>query len=755
MDRAERLKRYLKLIMRADGLEAVAPVSAEEAVAAAAPVAVARDATESGFVADAAASAETMAAAANRAIEKLLRDEDAGNLTPAEIAATEAIIFPRERPAVDIVDGDFRVDHPQWLDLNEGAIHARLARSIPAIGRIGLPGQRRIPYAGTGFIVGDGLLMTNRHVAEIFASGVGDRSLTFRSGWAADVDFRRERDRPEQEVLRVRGIRLIHPYWDMALLEVEGLAAGRGSLALSLMDVAQLDDRRVAVIGYPAYDPVRNDVAVQDQVFSGTYGVKRLQPGRLHPRRDTESFKKIVSAGTHDCSTLGGNSGSAVIDLETGEVVGLHFGGRYADINYCVPAFELARDGRVADAGVKFAGRPVGGIPPWNSQWAALEAAATDDGASPPPPAVPAALPPPAAAPPPPTTGAISFTVPLTISIHLGAPAALTVDPRGIAADESVTAIEEALVEVWHDTDYRARSGYRADFLPGAVVPMPRALDASVVAPLLDGGDTLHYGHFSLQMHARRRLALFTGANVTADRALKKPEPGFAYGRKALGGLGPRDQEKWFPDPRLAANFQLDDRFYTEDNEAFDKGHIVRRDDVAWGQSYAELRQANGDTFHITNCSPQVMQFNQSQRGRDNWGDLENLVLGQAASERYCVFAGPILDAADETFLGRGPGGGVLRLQIPRAYWKIVVAKTAAGIASYAFVLDQDLSGVDLEFTIPDAFRQRMTPIAEIEQRTGLVFPPIVQQSDQFDDDRGLELAFRAGIKRVTRIDAG
>ena len=30
---------------------------------------------------------------------------------------------------------------------------------------------------------------------------------------------------------------------------------------------------------------------------------------------------------THDCTTLGGNSGSVVLDLTTGEAVGLHFAG--------------------------------------------------------------------------------------------------------------------------------------------------------------------------------------------------------------------------------------------------------------------------------------------------------------------------------------------------------------------------------------------------------------------------------------------
>ena len=41
----------------------------------------------------------------------------------------------------------------------------------------------------------------------------------------------------------------------------------------------------------------------------------------------TTSFAHPVSAMTHDCSTLAGNSGSAVLDVTTGEVVGLHFKG--------------------------------------------------------------------------------------------------------------------------------------------------------------------------------------------------------------------------------------------------------------------------------------------------------------------------------------------------------------------------------------------------------------------------------------------
>src|SRR5262249_39722401 len=44
----------------------------------------------------------------------------------------------------------------------------------------------------------------------------------------------------------------------------------------------------------------------------------------------------------HDCSTLGGNSGSPIVRLETGEVVGLHFSGLFLQENRGVPAAQLA-----------------------------------------------------------------------------------------------------------------------------------------------------------------------------------------------------------------------------------------------------------------------------------------------------------------------------------------------------------------------------------------------------------------------------
>ncbi|MFE3993398.1 hypothetical protein ACFXPW_17175 [Streptomyces goshikiensis] len=56
----------------------------------------------------------------------------------------------------------------------------------------------------------------------------------------------------------------------------------------------------------------------------------------------------------HDCSTLGGNSGSPVFDLADHRVLGLHYGGRYGLGNFAVPLWELRGDPLLSRAGVNW-----------------------------------------------------------------------------------------------------------------------------------------------------------------------------------------------------------------------------------------------------------------------------------------------------------------------------------------------------------------------------------------------------------------
>ncbi len=686
-----------------------------------------------------------------RALEGAVKAAAAGNAVAEDyIASFEALILPKLRPALEVQDGGFETDHPLWLMLNTDAdIRRRLQSAIPSIGRIELPGSNDYPYGGTGFVVGRNLVMTNRHVAAIFTNGVGDKQLTFKPGRKAAIDFLREHDRPTGPNFAVRRIVMVHPYWDMALLEVEDLPPGHEPLSLSAANVTDTPD--VAAIGYPAFDP-RNDADTQNDLFQKVFGVKRLQPGKLNGRRKTGSFGKQVSAALHDCSTLGGNSGSAMIAFATGQVLGLHFGGVQGDTNYAVPSWELARDQRLIDAGVNFTEkRPDPAAGDW---WGAEQTFVSDPADSSAPARTPSDRP--GSASPAPvraagsgivrnSDGSMRITVPIEITVRI-APAVL--DGAAELLSAPMDGATEAMVEPYRDQSYGDREGYKSNFLVDAEVAMPKAKDASAVAETRDGKKVLHYQNFSIVMHAKRRLALFTASNVTAEAKLKRPDPDKQYTRRALSGLAESDQERWFVDPRLDEAYQLTDLFYTRDRQAFDKGHIVRREDVAWGKTYAQLRRANGDSYHITNCSPQVAGFNRSANGELNWGDLENHVLKGAKSERYCQFAGPILSQRDPVFIGAAGGRERVLVKIPTRYWKVIVADTDAGLQSFGFMLKQDLDDVAFEEFVPAEFKPVLIRLAEIEQKAGLIFPRAVIDADQFDTQEGEELAFRAGVVR-------
>ena len=219
----------------------------------------------------------------------------------------------------------------------------------------------------------------------------------------------------------------------------------------------------------------------------------------------------------------------------------------------------------------------------------------------------------------------------------------------------------------------------------------------------------------------------------TAARAI--PSRARNTTRKGLSGLGENDTEKWFTDPRLRGLDQLPDKFFTKDRQAFDKGHLVRRDDVAWGETFDELRIANGDTYHVTNCSPQVAGFNRAHGG-DNWGDLEKAVLAQAVDQRLTVLAGPILADDDPDFAGVDEAGAV-RVQIPQAYWKVVVAPRSDdvgdGLAAFGFLLEQDLSAVDMErLDFDPRWTAQMRTLSELERLIRfLTFPEILHRADR------------------------
>jgi endonuclease G, mitochondrial len=235
-------------------------------------------------------------------------------------------------------------------------------------------------------------------------------------------------------------------------------------------------------------------------------------------------------------------------------------------------------------------------------------------------------------------------------------------------------------------------------------------------------------------------LALFTAANVDwrdASRLVNGRRPT----RRELTGIPDGTAEEWVTDPRIPDAHQLPDVFFTRDGAAFDKGHLVRRDDVCWGPSFDDIQMGNGDTYHTPNCSPQVAGFNQARQ--ENWGALENMTQQQTRADRVCVFSGPVLAANDPVFVGRDRRG-TARVQIPVQFWKIVVAARPDGPAAFGFLLEQDLSDVPTEFAVPDRWRTHVRPIAAIEELLGgLVELPWLRDHDAAETDEGRQLGER------------
>lgn len=721
-EKVRRLKSMLSQVAPGDTIESVRPAT------------IPTDGLESM-----AESVDEVSNTVDTAVSKLA-DNREDELTDSEVFALEAIVMPQNRPVVFVRDAGYDTLTDPWLGLNDAAVRNRIAPLLRSIGRVELPNASWVPYGGTGFIVGKDLLMTNRHVAQLFSQGLGEGQgkLRFRSGDAA-IDFNRRVDSKAEDRtgwFNVISVEMIHPYWDMSLLRVDGLTDAFPALSLSILKPEDLVDRDVVAVGYPARDD-RSNLDLQDRIFERTYNVKRLQPGKIRTREKIRSFESTVNAMTHDSSTLGGNSGSAIIDIQTGQVVGLHFAGIYLKANYAVPTYELARDSHVAKRNLNFNGS-VAATNEWDSAWQRVSGT---EGVAPvttsPGPNVQS----PTTTPVTGSTNAAQWTIPLQVSISIGQPVR-----AGAAGSESVAiapveAPQMAIPIIFGGLENR--KGYNPSFLElddDEEVPLPRLTDLgrTVAAKLDDGSAELRYHKFSVVIHKGRRLALYTAANVDWRASMRAPD-GHKPSRKELTGLTDNQQEQWTTDWRIPEEHQLPDIFYTKDGGAFDKGHLVRRDDVCWGKTFKDIQKANGDTFHTTNCSPQTSAFNQSARGDDNWGDLENLVQKETKAEKAILFSGPVFDEDDPLFEGRGDDGKIT-IRVPRRFWKIVVVKGSGGPEAYGFVLEQDLSA--LEFAVPAQWRQYMRSVEEIEgMLNGLAELPWLKPFDRSGSPESVRIA--------------
>lgn len=215
-----------------------------------------------------------------------------------------------------------------------------------------------------------------------------------------------------------------------------------------------------------------------------------------------------------------------------------------------------------------------------------------------------------------------------------------------------------------------AESGYNKHFL-GPVLSFPK-LDEEVLAPLRNGsGYEIKLTHFSVFVHKNRRLPFMSAVNIKGE----------AYSAASRAG-----SEPWKVSSDIDTTYQIDNRFYGQDENTFDRGHLVRRVDPCWGPREVADR-AEEDTFTWVNCTPQHRKLNQ-QGGV--WYQLEQHIIEQGVKNKIgnvSVFAGPVLAMNDPLFKKQYLNTDV---PIPLLFWKVIVWKKSDGkLYAVGFMMSQ------------------------------------------------------------------
>lgn len=258
--------------------------------------------------------------------------------------ALRKIIQTTGRPAYFVQNGAPQIHNAcDGWEARLATCREDLRRAIRATARIEIDADGETTLGGTAWLVAPRLMVTNRHVVRTFATrrpdgsaviGVDRRGVQKR----VRVDFVGENDVADAHLVSVeRTIPFLaedgDDVPDIALLQLADDVALPDPVAIAESTPQAALDRWVVCIGYPADGD--DERAVLDDIFGKVFDVKRVAPGIVAATPAAQWYFN------HDCSTLEGSSGSLLLDVATGSVVGLHFEGSKRQANYAVRAEHL------------------------------------------------------------------------------------------------------------------------------------------------------------------------------------------------------------------------------------------------------------------------------------------------------------------------------------------------------------------------------------------------------------------------------
>lgn len=243
---------------------------------------------------------------------------------------------------------------------NLSGVFANLKRAYRATGRIGFA-QDGIPKGdetclGTGFLIGKNRVVTNHHVYAM-------NPEYFENGTGVGIEFIAERDNAASEFVPFTDEEpIVIAGFDIVVFRLARSVPMREYVLVNATDLSKVKNREIAAIGYPApYDPTPEFLAQieEDPILA----VKRVSIGHIFkhstvadppyladvPVMSYIRADETMPALCHNASTAEGNSGSPIIDVKTGALLGIHFAGDPAfaweeAANFAMMVAELARN---------------------------------------------------------------------------------------------------------------------------------------------------------------------------------------------------------------------------------------------------------------------------------------------------------------------------------------------------------------------------------------------------------------------------
>lgn len=179
-----------------------------------------------------------------------------------------------------------------------------------------------------------------------------------------------------------------------------------------------------------------------------------------------------------------------------------------------------------------------------------------------------------------------------------------------------------------------------------------------------------------------------------------------------------RSDEPFADDPKLPRNMWIGTQsFNGSRGQHYSRGHLVASADRLFS------REANEQTFYMSNISPQINEFNAPY-----WARLENIVQNKGrntafADTLYVVKGGYIDDESDIMDIASRSNG--TNVAVPTHYFMALLRVKGTTYNSIGFWMEQRDYGYEDTYFIPSTIfstNHQVRSIDELEQLTGIDF---------------------------------